>query len=234
VNIVRKTIILSTQRIVGFVLRILYRLEVHGIENIPPTGPVIIASNHLSYLDPPAIGAVLPGRFRFVATDDLFAVRPLAALLRIYRTIAIKRDAPDRRAYHEISAALRSGEIVVLFVEGTRSWDGHLHPLQPGAARIALLEGVPVVPTTVTGTFEAWPRTKHFPKPCRKVILKFHRPIWVQKPADRAQIRELTVRLCNDIAAPIRRRLEAYHRLRACLPRQARGAKPTRQDHSSC
>jgi 1-acyl-sn-glycerol-3-phosphate acyltransferase len=195
------------------VLRVLYGLKARGREHIPRSGPVIIASNHLSYLDPPIIGALLPRHFRFVATEELFNMGLLATIMRIFETIPIKRGAADRRAYHQIIASLRRNDLIVLFAEGTRSFDGRLQPFEPGTARIALLEGIPVVPTTITGSFEAWSRTRHFPTIGKKIIVRFHRPIFVEKITNRAQIRELTAKLCNEIAAPMRRRLEAYHRL---------------------
>jgi 1-acyl-sn-glycerol-3-phosphate acyltransferase len=209
----RRVLASCVQLMARAALRTFYCLKARGREHIPRSGPVIIASNHLSYLDPPIIGVVLPRHFRFVATEELFNVGLLATIMRIFQTIAIKRGAPDRRAYHQIVAALRRGEAIILFAEGTRSFDGQLQPFEPGTARMALLEGIPVVPTTITGSFEAWPRTKHFPTIGKKISVKFHRPIFVQKVTNRAQIRELTVKLCNEIAAPMRRRLGAYHRL---------------------
>jgi hypothetical protein len=71
------------------------------------------------------------------------------------------------------------------------------------------------VPTTITGTFEAWHRGKRLPKLCWKITVKFHPPIFVQKLKDRARLKDLTASLCKQVGTPIHRRVEAYRRLRS-------------------
>ena len=71
-------------KITELIIRTLYRIRVKGIENIPQNGPVIIASNHLSYLDPPILGMIMPRKYRFVAMHQLFGCRPLALRIRTW------------------------------------------------------------------------------------------------------------------------------------------------------
>jgi 1-acyl-sn-glycerol-3-phosphate acyltransferase len=159
-----------------------HRMEVRGRERIPRDRPCLLAANHASYLDPPAIGAASPLRLRFVAWEGLFGSPLFALLIRSLGAIRIsqteKRGAAAvlRRLIEEIEA----GRSVLIFPEGQRSPDGALHPLEGGTALLALKTGAPVVPVRIDGTFEALPPTGRFPLP-RKLRIEFRDPI---DPAD--------------------------------------------------
>ena len=138
------------------VVKGLYRLRVRGLEHLPEGG-FVLAANHTSNFDPWPLGIpFLPGRqLRFMAKSELF--NPiLAPLLRAGGAFRVRRGEGDLEAMRVAADLARSGEIVVMFPEGTRRKKGlrKKHAARPhtGAARIALAAGVPLVPAAIVGT----------------------------------------------------------------------------------
>lgn len=127
-------------------------LYVQGVENIPATGPVLLVSNHTSYLDPVAIGDASSRRVVFMAKAELFKVKGLGFLLRGVDSFPVRRGEADRSAFKNTLAMLEEGRVVCIFPEGTRRLDGTLGDAEPGAALFALRTGCPVVPVFVSGT----------------------------------------------------------------------------------
>jgi 1-acyl-sn-glycerol-3-phosphate acyltransferase len=135
-----------------------------GRQNVPAEGGVLLVSNHLSYLDVFVLGIPLHRPLNYVARSTLF-VPGLSALMRSVGGFPIQRDGMGASGLKETLRRLRNGGIVTLFPEGTRSRDGSLGPLKPGIAVLVSRARVPVVPTGLAGTFEAWPRWRLFPLP---------------------------------------------------------------------
>lgn len=127
-------------------------LFVRGTENVPATGPVLLVSNHVSYLDPVAIGDACPRRVVFMAKHELFQIKPLGFLLRGVDSFPVRRGEPDRGAFKTTLAMLEEGRVVCIFPEGGRMTGGELGEAEPGAAVFALRTGCPVVPVYVDGT----------------------------------------------------------------------------------
>src|SRR5689334_10676317 len=130
-----------------------FRLERIGREHIPPRGPVILASNHRSFLDPFVI-AVMTGRpIYFVAKKELFAFHPVVSwLLSALGAFPIDRGASDQESMATARAILARGEVVLMFPEGTRIRPGALGRPKRGVGRLALETGAPVVPVAIIGT----------------------------------------------------------------------------------
>lgn len=150
-----------TCKVFGICLRLCNRIRVYGVQNVPKTGGVIIASNHASYLDPPAVGAS-SRRMRmthFMARDTLFRNPLMGAFLRRVGVIPLDRDRGDVKAMKTAIQLLRDGAAVALFPEGTRSPDGTLQPAKPGIGFLVAKGNAPVVPVYVHGSYEAW--SKH-------------------------------------------------------------------------
>ncbi len=145
------------------------QLKVIGSGNIPLAGGLIVASNHSSYLDPPAVGAAtrLQRTTHFMARDTLF-VKPLMGwFLRNVGVIALDREKGDVRAMRTAIQLLKGGGSVALFPEGTRSEDGTLQPAKPGIGFLVAKGQTPVLPVYVHGSYAAWSKSsgglKHLP-----------------------------------------------------------------------
>src|SRR3954449_1977084 len=133
--------------------RVYFRLERIGREHIPPSGPVILASNHRSFLDPFVIAVMTRRPIYFVAKKELFLVHPLVSwLLSALGAFPIDRGASDQESMATARAILERGEAVLMFPEGTRIRPGALGRPKRGVGRLALETGAPVVPVAVIGT----------------------------------------------------------------------------------
>ena len=169
----------ATHRMVGHLLlglnaalmRLLFRLEVSGAERLPLNGPLLICPNHVSDLDPSAIGAALPAvlrpRLRWAADRvRVFPNRLARAFCRALRVFPVDETDP-LAAVGMAAEALARGEVQVWFPEGWRSADGRLLPFQPGVGLVLQRTRAPVVPVFIEGTLAAWPRSRRFPRPAR-------------------------------------------------------------------
>lgn len=128
-------------------------VRVEGLSHVPSSGPVILCANHRSWLDPPLVGAVVPRPVHFMAKEELFRHRLLAAFLRLLGAFSVRRHTPDRTAIRHALKLLGEGKIVGLFPEGTRSKTGRLGAAEPGAALLAIAAGAPVVPVGISGSY---------------------------------------------------------------------------------
>jgi 1-acyl-sn-glycerol-3-phosphate acyltransferase len=132
--------------------RLLLRWRITGAENVPRVGPVILASNHVSYLDPPVVGVGIWRPCAYLAKEELFHHRLFGWYLRKLNAFPVQRGAADRAALKRALEVLEQGMPLVLFPEGTRSEDGELQEPQMGVGMIAYRSGAPVVPAYVEGT----------------------------------------------------------------------------------
>ena len=136
----------------GWPIRGWGRVRAYGAAHVPKTGGLVIAANHMSWMDVPIVGAMAPRPVNFVATIEAHNVPGLGRYIRGHGALAGRRDENDRDAVRMMRQAARDGRAVGLFVEGTRMKTGRPGPAMPGAAMISIQEGVPIVPTAVYGT----------------------------------------------------------------------------------
>ena len=127
-------------------------IQIFGSENVPKSGAVLLVSNHISYLDPCAIGDACPRRVLFMGKAELFRVKILSWLLRGVDCFPVKRGEADPGAFRTTLTRLKEGRCVCIFPEGTRSPDGTLQKAEAGAGLFATRTGCAVVPVYVRGT----------------------------------------------------------------------------------
>ncbi len=158
--------------------RILFTYEARGQEKIPATGPVVVVSNHPSYLDPILLSLRVRRPIRFMAWNAIFKVPLLGAFIRSFGAFPVDpRPGRGREAFQKAKELLLRGKVVGIFPEGRRSRAGWMEPtLKEGAARLALETGALLVPATITGAYRAWPYFRPLPSLAR-IRVRYHEPI---------------------------------------------------------
>jgi 1-acyl-sn-glycerol-3-phosphate acyltransferase len=136
----------------GTLARLATRLRAYGTERVPLTGGLVLAINHLHWIDIPVVGQTSPRNVDFVAKFEALRLPAVGDFIRLFGTIAVRRGESDRDAVRMMRQAARDGRTIGLFVEGTRQRSGRPGHAQPGAAMVALQEDVPVVPVGIYGT----------------------------------------------------------------------------------
>ena len=144
--------------------RLFLRMEVFGRENIPEEGPVVIASNHLSLLDPPILGAAATRKIHFMAKSELFKPAWFGALIRKLGAFPVKRGEMDREAIKTGLTILKENKVLAVFPEGTRSKDGELGRAGGGAFMMGVKRKAKIVPACIYGTdisrHPGWPKVR--------------------------------------------------------------------------
>lgn len=149
---------------VKLAFRKLFRVEVHGVENIPP-GPCIVASNHRSHLDPPVLNSVFPEPLRFLAKEELFRVPLLGRLLPHMGALPVRRGSGDLEVLELALELLHFGCKVGIFPEGSRANPGEFLKPKLGAGLLAIKSQKPILPVYISGTDLVFPRHARLPKP---------------------------------------------------------------------
>jgi 1-acyl-sn-glycerol-3-phosphate acyltransferase len=185
----------------------LTRVRIEGaVDQIPRTGPVIVAANHSSNLDVPVLGSSLMPklgrRLQWLGKRELFDWPIVGWIARNGGVHAIDRSSADIDAFRLAARILEEGHALFVFPEGTRSHDGALGEGRDGVAVLALRTGAPIVPVGVTGAYERWPRGQKIPYPGGRVTVRVGSPFRVQeliargtdRRAAKAQATELIMR----------------------------------------
>ncbi|HEV3091156.1 MAG TPA: lysophospholipid acyltransferase family protein [Candidatus Cybelea sp.] len=134
--------------------RVVWRARVFGAQNVPADGPLIVACNHRSYLDPPIMGSLCPRRISYMAKKELFDVPVLGTAIRALGAYAVDREGSATAAIRRSLEVLEGGGAVGIFPEGTRNRTGTVRP-QTGVALLASLAKAPVVPACIVGSDRA-------------------------------------------------------------------------------
>jgi 1-acyl-sn-glycerol-3-phosphate acyltransferase len=189
-------------------LRVL-RWRVEGLAQLPPReqGGMIIAMNHISWVDTLAIGALLPFSYRlsWFAKSELFANPVVAWWFRQMNAIPVRRGKRDLQAMDAVVAAVKAGAVMLIFPEGTRSRTGVLQEGRGGALRLAMQAGVPIVPLAINGTQHGFGR--------KPVLLRIGEP-YVVAPTPNGKVPpEQMEQLTNEL----------MHRIASMLPLEQRG-----------
>lgn len=167
-------------RIVAFAIRLILRMNggitIKGKENVPKNGGAIVAANHISYLDPPLIGSVLPRNATFMARKGLFQIPVLRWMIK-RAAFPVNRERTLPSTIKETVKRLKKGQLVVIFPEGRRSETGELLEAKRGIGMIASLSNAPVVPTLIVGSDKVLPVNARWLKRARITVI-FGRPIY--------------------------------------------------------
>jgi 1-acyl-sn-glycerol-3-phosphate acyltransferase len=200
-------LIAALSPVVWWFCRLLFKIEFHGIENIPGDGACIITPNHATYADPIWITIPVRRRVYYMAWDKPFRIPVLGLLMRIFGAFPVNLDvAADASAQREAIELLQKGRALVMFPEGGRTRTGKLMPFKMGAFRLALAHGVPIVPVSIKGAGKIWPVGQMLPRPGRLTIT-YHPPINIERvseEATRSEVKELArglARKTHDIVA---------------------------------
>jgi 1-acyl-sn-glycerol-3-phosphate acyltransferase len=131
------------------------RLKVYGKERVPRDGGIVVASNHFSWLDPAVLGVASPRVVYYMAKIEAHRIPGLGAFIRAFGCFPVRRGESDREAVRTMRRIVAEGKALGLFVEGTRQRAGVPGEVQPGAAMVALNEGVPILPVAIHGS-QSW------------------------------------------------------------------------------
>jgi 1-acyl-sn-glycerol-3-phosphate acyltransferase len=178
---------------------LIYRVKAIGVENVPKSGPLLLAPNHFSQMDHFFIGLYLRRKVRFMAKSQMFGPPVLTYIYKHGGVFPVRRGHHDEESIKTAMTILGQGEMLLVYCEGGRSRSGKLGEVKPGIGRIALESKVTVVPVAIQGseTVRRWKRFR-FPK----VTVQFGEP--VSFPTEEAPSRERQLEVAEQIFAPVR------------------------------
>lgn len=185
--------------------RFFFKIKFRGVENIPDEGACIITPNHQAYADPIWVTIPFRRRIYYMAWERMFRIPVLGFVMRVFGAFPVKLESADPKAQREAVDLLKHHCALVIFPEGGRTRDGKLMPFKAGAFRLALMQGVSILPVTIEGGYAIWPRHKTFPRP-GNLTITFHQPILVERATDvvsRVEIKERAKRLAHQTRAVV-------------------------------
>jgi len=190
-----------------FIARFYFRRRFYNAERVPLTGPLILAANHESYIDPFLVGSGFKRSIHYLAREDLFAVPVLHWLLPRLQTVPVDREGGGARGLKVILDRLLAGGGIILFPEGTRTRDGKLQRPRLGIALTVIKSNAPVFPVRVF-TYRAFGRHMRFPVP-RRVAVKYGAPMTFDhlraeaKTCSKQRLKEIYQTVADDLMAAI-------------------------------
>ncbi|HEX9823750.1 MAG TPA: lysophospholipid acyltransferase family protein [Actinomycetota bacterium] len=191
--------------VLGPILRLIYRPKAVGLENLPAEGPVILACNHLSFVDSLFMPLVIKRKVVFLGKADYFDSWRTRWFFKSVNVIPVRREggSAGEAALRTGIGQLEQGHVIGIYPEGTRSPDGRLYRGKTGVARMALEAKVPVVPVAVEGTREVMPIEAKVPRLRGRITVRFGRPLvfdrYYDRPSDRFVLRSATDEIMYEI-----------------------------------
>lgn len=175
--------------IVAVVSRLYFRIEFEGVERVPKSGAMIVAPNHVSYLDPLWVSIPISRPLRYMTWDRMTRLPLLGPLMLAYGSFPVNVEKGDRAALKASLEQLRANGGLMIFPEGGRTKSGRLEEFKPGVIRLAIDTGAPIVPVTIIGGYKAFCRHHFFPRPF-KVRVVYHEPIRLTPPIEHSKLKE--------------------------------------------
>jgi 1-acyl-sn-glycerol-3-phosphate acyltransferase len=152
-----------SKRVLGPIVKAIWLKRVEGLTNLPPDGPVVLAANHVSFLDFALLVIACPRRVYFLVEDFFYHMPVVPFFLNVTGQVRVSKDRP-LAAIEEASRILARGDVLGVFPEGTRSWTGEPQKAFTGLGKIALDGKADIVPVAIVGAFEAYPRQRKIPR----------------------------------------------------------------------
>ena len=137
---------------IWIIFSLFFRIKIRGVENLPREGGFILASNHLSYFDPPLVCTWVPRQVYFMAKQELFKNPLFGSIIRRTNALPLRRGTIDRVALDLCVETLKAGNVLTIFPEGTRAKKGHFLKPKPGIGMVAVRAGCPIVPVLIDGS----------------------------------------------------------------------------------
>jgi len=188
--------------VVGVVSRAVWKIEYVGVENIPASGGVIIAANHQTYIDPFWLSVKIKRPIRYLAWSAAFRWPVVGQCLTWFGAWPLALEGSDPAAIRRSIQWLRGGGAVVIFPEGGRATStGALERFKAGAVRLALETNVPILPVTIKGGNQIWPRGRRVPR-LGKVVITYH-PLYHPEPPPNEETRAFARRESERLAKVI-------------------------------
>ncbi|MGF1632892.1 MAG: lysophospholipid acyltransferase family protein [Phycisphaerae bacterium] len=183
----------------------MFRLKTYDLHKVPRHGGVMLASNHQSFLDPILVAVHLRRPTAFLARDGLFKNPFFGRLITDLNAFPVNQERGDLGAMRQAISVLQAGWTLNVFPEGSRTEDGRMQPIKPGAALVIKKACVPVVPIAIRGSYEAWPRHRKLPRPGNIFVL-YGDPVRLDHLPGR-QITEVLEQRLHAVQADLSRRI---------------------------
>ena len=193
---------------VRFAAVMVYRLKASGTENIPSEGTVLVVANHQSHLDPPLVGCCSRRRMNYMARASLFKFAPFGWYIRSIDAYPIDLEGSRLSGIRETLKRLKRDEMVLVFPEGSRTFDGEMQPFKPGFVALAMRSRATILPAAIEGAYHAWPRKNRFPG-LGRIHVHFGEPI---RPEDVRTLNE------NELQELVERKVRECHALLCSRP----------------
>ncbi len=187
---------------------IVFGWRAYNRERVPCEGPVILAANHASFVDPPLVGIPLKRPLNYLARDTLFRFPGVGATLRSWQAVPVDREGGGGAGLKAILDRLLAGGAILLFPEGTRTRDGTLQRGRSGIGLAVIKSKAPVVPVRVFGTFEAYGRHRGFPRRHPIAVKYGHPMIFAElraeaKTCSKPRLKQIYQQVADEIMAAI-------------------------------
>ena len=185
---------MTTRLTLGTFLRIMFRPRYLDRAKIPVDGPLIVAANHLSHIDPAFVMTAVKRPISYMSKKEHFDGTVRRLVFKRVGVIPVDRETGGSDALNGAIEVLKEGGAIGIFPEGTRSRDGEMGKGKTGVARLAAATGAAVVPVAIRQTDDVWPVSKRIPRPWRKFFYKFGDPIYF----DHSDVNSDTLRQFTD------------------------------------
>ena len=195
----------SIAKFIGWILiKLFWRVEIKGIDNVPKEGSLIVAANHTSNLDPIILGITMNRKMHFIAKKEVFGNFIGNFICRKLNAFPVDRGKIDIKALKNAINILQKKEVLGIFPEGARSSNGELQDFKVGIIKIAIKTGAPILPVGIIGTYKIYPRGNKIPNFFKhKIIVRYGTPKYLinQKNKDKNYHKESLNILSREIKA---------------------------------